>query len=124
LKPLVANLRIESLDDVPLVKDKASLQLAKEFRDACRINQIEITCTHLSLTNVRPLNSVQFDLNNRTFEVHLKLGVHDLGVLPVVVENGVAQNSAKSFAIDCTHNNDLVDYFKTLFEGNLEVELP
>jgi len=31
-----------------------------------------------------------------------------------LVSSGIA-----SWSFDCTHNNDLVDYFKTMFEGGL-----
>jgi len=31
----------------------------------------------------------------------------------------LVKSEVASWTFDCTHNNDLVDYFKTMFEGGL-----
>lgn len=112
------------MDDCPLVASKSKLQLCHEARDSMRLNHLEVSCTYFKLVNVRPQNATQFELKNRTFTFKLKLGVHELGSLEVAIQDGVLTSSTSAKCVlDCMHNNDLVDYFKTMFEGALEVQL-
>jgi len=50
--------------------------------------------------------------------------MHDMDRLKIdLLEGKLASSTVSSITFDCIHNNDLVDYFKTLFEGNLSMEI-
>ena len=63
-------------------------------------------------------------MKNRQYDIDLKLGVNQIDPLSLTLNDGVVSTEATtSFRLDCTHNNDLVDYFKTMFEGQLELRV-
>ena len=35
----------------------------------------------------------------------------------------IVSSDIATWSIDCVHNNDLVDFFKTMFEGGLDLEI-
>jgi len=56
--------------------------------------------------------------------MRLSLGVQTTKEIQIELKQGkLASSEAATWNFDCTHNNDLVDYFKTLFEGTLNLEL-
>ena len=56
--------------------------------------------------------------------IKLKLGKEPIQEIEIELSFGkLVKSGAVSWNFDCTHNNDLVDYFKTMFEGGLEIEI-
>ena len=48
----------------------------------------------------------------------LKLGLEKVKEIDIEMDKGkFVSGGVASWNFDCTHNNDLVDYFKTMFEG-------
>ena len=84
----------------------------------------EFKCTYFKLDYVWPQNATLFDIKNREYELGLKMGVKEVEPLLVTLTDGVVSTEATTeLRWDCTHNNDLVDYFKTMFEGGLELSV-
>jgi hypothetical protein len=62
-------------------------------------------------------------MNNRKYDLKLKLGIYKLQDLEVTVVNGALVGTPEvKLVLDCTYNNDLVDFFKTLLEGCFEID--
>ena len=56
--------------------------------------------------------------------MRLSLGIQTTKEIQIELKQGkMASSEAATWSFDCTHNNDLVGYFKTLFEGTLNLEL-
>lgn len=54
----------------------------------------------------------------------MKLGKEPIQEIEIELEVGkLVKSGFASWTFDCTHNNDLVDYFKTMLEGGLQVEI-
>jgi hypothetical protein len=52
--------------------------------------------------------------------IKLQLGKEPIQEIEIELSVGkLVKSGVVSWSFDCTHNNDLVDYFKTMFEGGL-----
>jgi hypothetical protein len=52
--------------------------------------------------------------------IRLQLGKEPVQELDIELSVGkLVSSGIANWSFDCTHNNDLVDYFKTMFEGGL-----
>lgn len=68
---------------------------------------------------------MQYELNNKTYEIGLSLGCDSLGSLSVSLDDGAVASTTKiAKVLDCIHNNAAVSHFKTCLEGKVELEIP
>jgi hypothetical protein len=77
-----------------------------------------------ALANLNPVVPEVSKLVTGKQIIRLRLGIESEQEIEVEIEKGkLVSSGTATWNFDCTHNNDLVDYFKTMFEGSLSIEV-
>lgn len=79
-----------------------------------------------ALANLNPVLSEKVEkLVTGTQLITIQLGIQPKRELKLELKQGkVVGSEIATWTFDCIHNNDLIDYFKTMFEGGLNLEVP
>ena len=104
--------------------DEDQIKLQTELLDSSRINRVTFLLTHIAFDESK-LNPVLHTANVfDELKVSLQFGHRDAWNVEVKLSQSKVVAREVTLDIDCTKNGDLVDFFKTVLQGHLLVQVP